>query len=129
MRAVEGDLLPGQQRPQDPDRLGQARDPDGCRVERDACLLVLGPQVAGADAQLEAPVAQQPERGGLPTQQDRMPQVVVGHQGADMQPLGGLGRRSGRDQRREGVVKVIGEQQRVEPQGLDPVGLRPPGGA
>jgi hypothetical protein len=31
-----------------------------------------------------------------------------------MQALGGLGRRGGRNQRREGVVKVIGQQQRVE---------------
>jgi hypothetical protein len=46
-----------------------------------------------------------------------------------MQALGGLGRRGGRNQRREGVVKVIGQQQRVEPEGLDPLSLRPPGGA
>jgi hypothetical protein len=45
-----------------------------------------------------------------------------------VQPLGGLGRRGGRDQRREGVVQVVGEQQRVEPQGLGPLGLRPLGG-
>ena len=57
-----------------------------------------------------------------------MAEVVVGHEAADVQPLGGLGRRGGRDQRREGVVEVVGEQECVEPEGLGPLGLRPPVG-
>ena len=58
MLAGERHLLAGEEAAEDLDRLGEAVHPGGSIVEREAGRFVLVVRVPGADAQLEAPVAE-----------------------------------------------------------------------
>ncbi len=85
VRALEGERLAAHQALDDSDRLLKAVDAHLRRVEGNPRGLVVGVHPAGADAELEAPVAQHVEGGGLFGQDRRMLVVVVEDQAADPQ--------------------------------------------
>ena len=69
----------------DVERLFEQVDSLTRRRERDAERVVLGLRPSGAEPELETTVGQKVDRRGLPSEQPRMVQRVVDHQGAEPQ--------------------------------------------
>ena len=138
--ALERHLLPAQQRTDDLQRLLEAADPPLPRI---AERHVLGLEVAGAEAQDEAPIAELVDGVGHSRKQRGVAVARVHHQGADLHPAGLAGKRRGghhalpgpvdaagqlrgraRAERlqlpRRRVAEVIDQPQRVEPELLGP---------
>ena len=103
----------------DAHRLGQPIDSDAAGIERDAGALVLGLVPAGADADLQAPIAQLVEGRQLLRQHHRMPQVVVEDERAKPQGGGDGGRDAQRGDRRELIDEVVGQHEGRVPEPFD----------
>ena len=111
-----------QQALDDLDRLLEARHPHRGEVVGEAGLVVVGAHPAGAETQLEAPLAQHVEGGGLLGQHEGVAVVVAEDQRAHAQ-RGGRGRhRSQRRDRRQLVAEVVGHEQRAVARGPRPGG-------
>src|SRR5205823_8989867 len=91
----------------DAHRLGQPIDSDAAGVERHAGVLVLRLVPAGADADLQAPIAQLVEGRQLLREHHRMPQVVVEDERTEPQARGDGGRDAQRGDRRELIDQVV----------------------
>lgn len=114
---LEGQGGPRQQPLEHAEGFLEPADPNRRGVEGHTGPLVLVPQPAGPDAQLEAAPRQQIERCRLLGQHHRVPIVVVEHQAADPQGPGGTGGGHQRHQRRELIAErlsheVVAQQQR-----------------
>lgn len=83
-------------------------------VEREAYLRVLRLGVAGAEAQLESPVAQQVQRRRGPCQERRMIEVTVEDHDAESQPVADPGRDREGDERRQTVTEMVRCDDHVE---------------
>src|SRR5215213_8364201 len=76
-------------------------------IERDAGLVVLVLQPAGADAQLQSSVGEDVDRAGGHGQYDGVAEVVVEDEAGETQPLGGDGRGCHRRDRLEPAYEVV----------------------
>ena len=90
-------------------------------------LLVVGLHPSGAEAELEAALAQHVEGGRLLGQDDRVPVVVAEDEGAHAQGGGGGGHGGQRRHRGQLVAEVVGHEQGRVAEVLGPAGLIGPG--
>ena len=126
VRTCERHLLAVEQPPQQVRRFLEPRDAHRSRIEPEPDLGVLGRRVPRSQAELEPAVGQQVDGRGFAREQRRMPEVVVQHEGADVQPGRRLGHRRQRNHRRQQVVgDVVGLRGSCRSRGPRPVGPRP----
>jgi len=110
--AGEAERLAAEQPLEHGHRLGQARLPDGRRVERQTDGAVLRLVPTGADRDVQPAAGEHVEARELLGDDRRVAQVVVEHERRDPQGRGRRGhRRHGRD-RREVVDQMVREHQR-----------------
>ena len=119
--ALERGRGPAQQSPEDRHGLQHPLHAGGGRVVGDPALLVIGPQPAGADPDLQPPAGKQIDRRQLLGKDRGMAEVVVQDLGADAEPRGGGRRRChGGDGTQHSADKVVGEAERPVAELLDP---------
>ncbi len=110
--AVEGERAVGAEQPLDDlHRLFEALDPDPWRVVREARLFVVGLHPSGAEAELEAALAQDIERGRFLGQHEGVPVVVAEDERAQAQRGGGGGHGGQGRHRGQLVAEVVGHEQ------------------
>jgi hypothetical protein len=112
--AVEGDFLAVQEPAEELHGFHQTSLAHARWIEALAGGGVLRKGVASADADLEATVAKVVDAGELPRQVDGIVEVVVQHQGADLQARGAVGHRDQWRQRSPAIEDVVPRVDHVE---------------
>ena len=116
--ALEARPLAPQERLQHGDGFLQPSDAHPHRVEGDAGQVVLVLEPPGPDAQLDAAVGEDVDRADRHGQDDRVAEVVVEDEPADLQPLRHHRRRGHRRHRLEAAHEVVRPHQRVVAEGF-----------
>ncbi len=126
--ARERHVLTAEQRFHHPHRLRQTRDAHRRGVESDPGPFVLRRGMARADSELEPAVRDGVERGGLVREHERIAEVVVAHERAQLQAAGCRRGRGQRGERRDELVEMVGDGQHVEAEVFHPAGRLGPVG-